>query len=369
MAKPRIFLSSTCYDLGDARSSLTEFFEGLGFEVLNSQNNSFGVLPKAHSHDACIAMMKNADYVILIIGGRRGGTYVGSEQSITNEEIRAAQKLERPIFAFLDKKVDALRQVYRKNPTANFAPAVNDVRVFDFIDFVASGHEDNWLHLFDDVTDIQEGMLAQFAYILLLYSQSLRTKDTTAEPVRNQIVSFPATLDGLPGDTEDERTLTRSGLRQVYDSLKRLLDADTKPGVKQEQMKSIWVIARHGLADDRTLRMKEDRFKASAWGVSRGKRVFGQMPDCGIEGNFDYEEDHNGQPYGTVEITFSKSEAMPAEALKIWVDELVARYGPNDAMEMFNRLDLRPFSKSTEPQKKSVQKKLASKKKSSKGTS
>src|SRR5579885_3525654 len=114
MAKPRIFLSSTCYDLGDARAALTDFLEDWGFEVLNSQSGKFGVKPRVHSHDACLAMMENADYVVLIIGGRRGGTYVGSEQSITNEEIKAAQKLERPIFAFLDKKVDALRHVYRK---------------------------------------------------------------------------------------------------------------------------------------------------------------------------------------------------------------------------------------------------------------
>ncbi len=36
MAKPRIFLSSTCYDLSDARAALTTFLGGFGFEVLNT---------------------------------------------------------------------------------------------------------------------------------------------------------------------------------------------------------------------------------------------------------------------------------------------------------------------------------------------
>src|SRR5579863_3917521 len=109
MAKPRIFLSSTCFDLGDARASLTKFLESYGFEVLNSQTGRFGVKPKVHSHDACLEMIPNADYVVLIIGGRRGGNYIGSDKSITNEEVKLAKKLDRPVFAFVEKKVESLR--------------------------------------------------------------------------------------------------------------------------------------------------------------------------------------------------------------------------------------------------------------------
>ncbi|MCK1702607.1 DUF4062 domain-containing protein [Bradyrhizobium sp. 146] len=345
MAKPRIFLSSTCYDLTDARAALTKFLEEWGFEVLNSQNKKFGVKPKAHSHDACLAMMQNADYVVLIIGGRRGGTYVGSEKSITNEEIRAAQKLERPIFAFLDKQVHALRQTYRKNPKANFESAVDDVRIFDFIDYVASGHDDNWLHLFDDVTDIKDILRTQFAYILLLYSQSLRKKDARPSQQREQTVGFPSALDGAPGDDEAEQTLFRAGLRQVYNSLKALLDADVKDSAKQEQLKSIWVIARHGRADDSCITLREDRFKASAWGKHKGERVFAQLTGCGIAGRYDFEEDE-GRPYQTVELVFQdrRDTSYPAEALHTWVRTLVERYGDDEGLEMFKRLDMRIFS-------------------------
>jgi hypothetical protein len=346
MAKPRIFLSSTCYDLSDARAELSEFLEDWGFEVFNSQNKKFGVKPKAHSHDACLAMMENADYVVLIIGGRRGGTYIGSEKSITNEEIRAAQKLDRPIFAFLDKRVDALRMTYRRNPNANFKPTVDDNRVFDFIDYVASGHDDNWLHLFDDVTDIKEVLRSQFAYILLLYSQSLRRKSAKPLQQRGQTVGFPSTLEGAPGDDEAERTLFRAGLRHVYDCLKALLEADVKDSVKQEQMKAIWVLARHGSADDCRLRMDEDRFKASAWGRYRGERVFKQMTDCGLTGEYDIDEDSDGRGYQTVELVFDerKSSNCPAEALQTWVKALVKRHGDDAGLEMFKRLDMRLFA-------------------------
>lgn len=354
MAKPRIFLSSTCYDLGDARAELTSFLEGFGFEVLNSQNGKFGVKPKVHSHDACLAMMEQADYVVLIIGGRRGGTYVGSEKSITNEEIRAAQKLDRPIFAFLDKRIEALRPTYRKNPSADFTPTIDDVRIFDFIDTIAAGHEDNWLRLFDNVTDIKTALVAQLAYILLLYSQSLRKKAGKAPaPSSDKPVPFPSTLAGGPGDDEAERTVFRAGLRQVHDGLSALLRADVKESAKVEQMKTIWVLARHGTADDRRIWMKEDRFKASAWGQSKGKRVFAQMTDSGISGEYDWNEDLNGSAYGTIEIMFGakKHDTCPAEALSFWVAGLIERYGEDDALDYFKRLDMRVFAEATKPKK------------------
>lgn len=353
MAKPRIFLSSTCFDLGDARAELTSHLEGCGFEVLNSQSGKFGVKPKVHSHDACLVMMEQADYVVLIIGGRRGGTYVGSEKSITNKEIRAAQKLDRPIFAFLDKRVDALRATYRKNPGVDFTPTVDDVRIFDFVDTIAAGHEDNWLRLFDNVTDIKSALTAQFAYILLLYSQGLRKKAAKTPAKGLRTVPFPASLDGVPGDDEAERTVARAGLRQVYDCLKALLAADVKDGIKGEQLKSIWVIARHGDADDRRLKVREDRFKASAWGKYRGERVFAQMTDCGINGEYDSDEDSLGRAYGTVELVFDskKQKTYPAQALKMWVAALIKRHGEDDSLDFFRRLDMRVFEESSNTKK------------------
>lgn len=355
MAKPRIFLSSTCYDLSDARAALTTFLEGFGFDVLNSQKGSFGVAPKVHSHDACLEMMENADYVVLIIGGRRGGTYVGSEQSITNEEIKAAQKLNRPVIGFIDKRVENLRPMYRKNPGADYKPTVDDVRVFDFIDYVVSNHEDNWLHPFDDVADIIDTLRSQFGFYLLRYSQSFRKSQTPAATRSSAVVAFPSKLDGAPGDSVEEKTLSRAGLRHVHDTLKKLLGADIKDGPKAEQMKSIWVVALHGEADEHRLKIDENRFKGSAWGHSRGQRVFAQMTGVGVRGEYDIDDDDEGRTYRTVEIVFDakkNAETYPADALKTWVSDLVARYGAEEGLDMFKRLDMRMYQDAPAPKTK-----------------
>lgn len=356
MAKPRIFLSSTCYDLSDARAALTTFLEGFGFEVLNSQKGAFGVAPKVHSHDACLEMMENADYVVLIIGGRRGGTYVGSEQSITNEEIKAAQKLDRPVIAFIDKKVDNLRPMFRKNPGADYRPTVDDVRIFDFIDYVASGHEDNWLHPFDDVAGIIDTLRSQFAYYLLRYSQSFRKKPGSGANKAAAIVGFPSKLDGAPGTSEEEQTLARAGLRQVHDTLKKLLAADVKDGPKAEQMKAIWLVALHGEPDEIVLKVAEHRFKGSAWGHSRGERVFAQMTGIGLRGEYDFDDDDEGRQYRTVKLVFDSkkdAETYPAEALHTWVTDLASRYGAEEGLAMFKRLDMRMYQEAPPSKHKS----------------
>lgn len=105
MSTPRTFVSSTCLDLKDARSSIEQHLIQLGHEPLLSDTLTFGVTPKKHSHQAFLDQVDNADYLILIVGGRRGGTYIGSERSITNEEYRRAMKRRIPVMIFVSEDV------------------------------------------------------------------------------------------------------------------------------------------------------------------------------------------------------------------------------------------------------------------------
>lgn len=160
MAKPRIFISSTCFDLNDIRSELTDFLESYQFEVINSQLPSFGVSPKDHSHTACLDQVHNADYLILIIGRRYGGTFIGSEKSITNEEYKLAVKRGIPIIVFVDRQVDNSILLYKKNATGDFSSIVDDTRIFHFIDYIKSASEDNWVHQYANINEIKNTLRA-----------------------------------------------------------------------------------------------------------------------------------------------------------------------------------------------------------------
>ena len=74
MAKLRIFVSSTCYDLGVIRSELRPFIIALGHEPVMSDYADILYDPRSHTHDSCIKEVPNCDMVVLIIGSRFGGT-------------------------------------------------------------------------------------------------------------------------------------------------------------------------------------------------------------------------------------------------------------------------------------------------------
>lgn len=129
MSKPRTFVSSTFYDLADARSALKAFLESIGHEPVMSETSTFGVTPGKHAHKACLDQVALADYFVLIIDGRRSGSYLAGKKSITNKEYDEAVKRGIPIITFIRRDVDTASRLYKKSPTSDFKEFVDDTRV------------------------------------------------------------------------------------------------------------------------------------------------------------------------------------------------------------------------------------------------
>ena len=85
MATPKVFVSSTCFDLGEIREQLARFINSYGFDPILSDHGDVFYKPDCHTHDSCIHEVSNCQLFILIIGGRFGGEYVyDNSKSITN---------------------------------------------------------------------------------------------------------------------------------------------------------------------------------------------------------------------------------------------------------------------------------------------
>jgi hypothetical protein len=343
MARPKIFLSSTCYDLSMVRSELMDFLGQRGFEVINSENDTFGVTPGRHSHTACLEEVDNASYLLLLIGKRRGGTYIGSENSITNEEYSRAVSAGIPCIVCVLREVEDYRKTYKKNPRADHSHVVDDPRIFHFIDYIASAHSDNWIHTFENVNDLRRIITTQLAHYLYLFSESLRPAKKNKERPDTALAEFPSNLDALRRRRMDqeEETAIRNGLRKLYDVMTAILNADTKADAKLEKLKCMWIFGRYGdnAPNFDRLTMKMDIFKQYAWSYSRGKRIFNQFHPFGVDGDFD----ESG--YTSLWFTDEDEDTAVARALADYVSTLLAQNSDKDALRVFSRADMRCYMK------------------------
>ncbi|MBW0434913.1 DUF4062 domain-containing protein [Leptospira yasudae] len=177
MAIPKVFISSTCYDLNDVRDSLSGFIKSLGYEPILSENGDVFFHPDLHTHESCIKEITNCHLFIVIIGGRFGGSYVYDiNKSIVNAEYYSAKSLNIPIFSFVKRSVYEDHRVYSKNKSNEevvakvIFPAIDKqetaVKIFNFIDEIRLSQSNNSIYSFDYAKEINEILRKQFAGML-----------------------------------------------------------------------------------------------------------------------------------------------------------------------------------------------------------
>lgn len=187
MATPRVFVSSTCYDLKYIRENLKFFIRTLGYEPILSEDGDVFYNPKLHTHDSCLSEIETCQLFVLIIGGRYGGKFKSTDKSITNQEYQAALLSKTPIFALVEHGVYSEHHVYQKNKankTINY-PSVDNAMIFDFIDEVRKNITNNAIVPFRDFSDMEIYLKKQWAGMMYYYltseSESRKVSDLLNE--------------------------------------------------------------------------------------------------------------------------------------------------------------------------------------------
>lgn len=188
--KPRIFLSSTYFDLKHVRERLERFIENYYFEPVLFESDNVVFEHNKPLDISCYNEVKLCHMMVLIIGGRYGSIISGENIeekkeaydkdyiSITRKEFETAQKLNIPIFIFIEKNVYAEFHTYNKNKNFfdkenNFKFAhVDDTNVFKFINLIKGIA----IKTFEKVEDIESYLGNQIAGMLYLYLQQLQDK-------------------------------------------------------------------------------------------------------------------------------------------------------------------------------------------------
>jgi len=227
VAKLRIFVSSTCYDLGVIRAELRPFIVSLGHEPVMSDYSDILYDPRSHTHDSCIKEVPNCDMVVLIIGSRFGGTGIPSvlegfdfdalrtlsskaelfeykdKLSITQLEILKAAEQSIPVYAFVDEKVFHDHHVYEKNKgkpeviDAIEFPSIQKKEtakyIFEFINFLTHRTHNNSITPFSRLDDIKENLLGQWSQLF----QRLLSENRNRSIESRRYMDFSERLDDL----------------------------------------------------------------------------------------------------------------------------------------------------------------------------
>lgn len=186
MAKLRIFVSSTYYDLKHIRDNLKAFIDGFGYEPVLYESGDITFKHYETLDDACYNEIKNCHMQVLIIGGRYGSEVSKTKSakqrkppvkendtddiykeynSITRQEYKTALEQNIPVFIFIEKQVLAEYETYKKNvdnQTIKYAH-VQNVNVFKLIEEIHSRLTGNFIRGFEKFEDISDWLRIQWS--------------------------------------------------------------------------------------------------------------------------------------------------------------------------------------------------------------
>jgi hypothetical protein len=164
--RPKVFVSSTFFDLRQVRDDLRSFIEEIGYEPLLSEHPSFPIDPSVTTIENCRRRVEqDADLFVLIVGARYGSRDPDSSRSVTNIEYLAARAKGVPVYAFMEKRLEPLLALWKARPDVDLSSEIDTPDLLRFIDGIRSDDK-VWTSSFERASDIIECLRAQFAHLM-----------------------------------------------------------------------------------------------------------------------------------------------------------------------------------------------------------
>lgn len=193
MSRPRIFISSTYFDMKHVRSSLEVFVGSLGFDVILSENGNIAYSPDIPLDESCYKEAQASDIFVLLIGGRYGSeasprnanipkNFFDRYNSITKREYHAAREKNIPTYILIEKSVHSEYETYLRNKGNNqiVYAHVDSVNVFELIDDIISQQKNNPIQQFERHSDIENWLREQWSGLFKELLQRMQGQEQIA---------------------------------------------------------------------------------------------------------------------------------------------------------------------------------------------
>lgn len=248
MARPRVFISSTFFDLRQIRTDLEKFIRDMGYDPVLHERGGVPYGSKEKLEEYCYREIQQTEILVSIIGGRFGSHSSHSPYSISQQELKTAYELGVQVFIFVEHSVLNEYQTYLKNKAIdgisyNF---VDDVGVFRFLEEVHGLPNNNAITGFGTAQDIVSFLREQWAGMFQRFLQQ-QGRQKEAQLVKD-LQSNMQTLNELVKYLSTEKQNSDEAIKEIltsnhpiFSQLQTLLKVAYRVYFKNREELSAWL--------------------------------------------------------------------------------------------------------------------------------
>lgn len=206
MAAPRVFISSTYYDLRHVREDIGNFIKSMGYEPVMHDRGGVTYAQSETLEESCYNELQNCDIVICIIGNRYGTKSQDGDLSITMQELMSAIKSRKKIYIYVLKDVYIENKTYLKNRNKEFeAASVDNIKIHEFVSDILEKVKNHPIETFENISDIINNLRTQFAGLFqrLLVQDAAATETKTAYDLQSSADKIKNTIDQFDESVQD----------------------------------------------------------------------------------------------------------------------------------------------------------------------
>ncbi len=215
MAKPRVFISSTFYDLHYVREDLERFIRELGYEPIRHETGSIPYSREDPLEESAYQEVNLSDIIVCIVGGRYGSASSTREGSITQNELKEALRKQIQVYVFVEQNVYAEYSTYqgnRDNITIKYS-FVDNIAIYEFLEKIYALPQNNTITPFSTSAEIINFLKLQWAG---LFQRFLQDRRRLAElEVLNEMSAITDTLKELVTFLAEERTNKDDAIKNI----------------------------------------------------------------------------------------------------------------------------------------------------------
>jgi len=252
MAKPRVFISSTFYDLGYVRDDIERHIISLGYEPVRHEKGAIAYSKETFLEESVYKEIGHCDIIVSIIGGRYGTASSIRDGSITQNELKQAIENGIQVYIFIEQDVYTEYNTFKVNKGNDgiIFNYVDNTEIYKYIDLLYSLPSVNPISPFKTSSDICEFLTNQWAGLLQRFlGERRRMIEINALKELKDLVSILKQIVSSYDEKEKGSSEIIEGLisniHPAYEAFKKITSTDYRVYFTNLEELNSWLRARN----------------------------------------------------------------------------------------------------------------------------